>query len=240
MRRTVLVTRAEPGATATASRVAALGHQPIVLPLSRTVPVEVDPDATGFKGAATVAVTSAAALRHAPETLLSRLVHLRCLAVGAATAAAARSAGFRHVETGPGDAEGLAPMLLDAGSAGTTIFLCGRVRSDVLETHFARAGMPLITVETYDIANISYPTDSALDRLGTNPVDIVLLHAAAGRHELNRLAETPDLRQYFEKTRFLCLSPRIAAGIRRRGGQAIAVAASPDEQSLLSMLKACD
>lgn len=110
----LLIIRPEPGASATAARVRALGHDAIVQPLLASESVAWErpaslPDA--------VLITSAAAVRHAgPQA--DALKHLPALCVGEATAAAARAAGWRQaqapVQSGPGTFQ----ALLDAAASG--------------------------------------------------------------------------------------------------------------------------
>ncbi|MBN9252948.1 MAG: uroporphyrinogen-III synthase, partial [Mesorhizobium sp.] len=91
--RRVLITRPEPGASHTARKLAELGFEPVLLPLSDTIPLFPEPSAVPSDAAA-VAITSANAIRHAAPDLLSALSSLPCHAVGTKTAQAARSAGF--------------------------------------------------------------------------------------------------------------------------------------------------
>lgn len=85
----VLVTRPEPGASATARALAGRGFEPIVLPLTRTEPVACGP--LGDQAYDALALTSANAIRHASVELTGRAAALPVYAVGEATAAAARA-----------------------------------------------------------------------------------------------------------------------------------------------------
>jgi uroporphyrinogen-III synthase len=91
-RQRIWITRTMPGAEATAERVRAMGHDAVVAPLLAVHPVtdaEID-----LKGVAALAFTSANGVR--------------VFAVGAATAQAARAAGFHTVLSADGDVEALA------------------------------------------------------------------------------------------------------------------------------------
>ncbi|MCR5878274.1 uroporphyrinogen-III synthase [Phenylobacterium sp. J367] len=100
----IWITRAQPGADATAERVRALGHEAIVAPLLavRTLD-DVDID---LAGVAALAFTSANGVRAFADKSGDR--SLKVFAVGAATAQAARSAGFRSVLSADGDVDALA------------------------------------------------------------------------------------------------------------------------------------
>lgn len=93
----VLVLRPEPGASATVERARARGLEAIALPLFEIEAVEwTAPEASGFDG---LLLTSANALRCGGEKLAG-LRGLPVYAVGAATAEAARDAGFDVASTG--------------------------------------------------------------------------------------------------------------------------------------------
>jgi len=100
----LLILRPEPGNSATAARARALGLSPVQCPLFQIEPLPwAAPDPAQFDG---LLLTSANALRHGGAEL-ARLAALDVLAVGQATADAARAAGFRVVMTGDGGADAL-------------------------------------------------------------------------------------------------------------------------------------
>jgi uroporphyrinogen-III synthase len=103
-RKRIWITRAQPGADATADRVRAMGHEPLVAPLLATR--RVDAATIDLEGVGALAFTSANGVRAFAE--LSGERSLRVYAVGAATAQAARQAGFRSVLSTEGGVEALA------------------------------------------------------------------------------------------------------------------------------------
>ena len=96
MRRLVIL-RPEPGASATAARARAMGLEPVTMPLFKVEAVDWDAPDPGLFDA--LLLTSANAVRYAGERLRS-LRQLPVYAVGEATAAAAREAGFEIASTG--------------------------------------------------------------------------------------------------------------------------------------------
>jgi uroporphyrinogen-III synthase len=103
-RQRIWITRAQPGADATAERVRAMGHEALVAPLlavKRLPDVQVD-----LTGVAALAFTSANGVRAFAETCADR--SLKVFAVGSATAQAARAMGFRSVLSADGDVDALA------------------------------------------------------------------------------------------------------------------------------------
>ncbi len=114
----ILVLRPEPGASATAARARAMGLEPVVAPLFTIKPLEWEaPDPARVDA---ILLTSANAAREAGPKLAAYAA-LPCHAVGEATAAAARQAGFADVRAGPSD--GAAAL---AAMSGRVLHLCGR------------------------------------------------------------------------------------------------------------------
>lgn len=112
MTRPLLILRPEPGASETAARARRLGLEPVVAPLFAIRPLPWNPpDPRAFDA---VLLTSANAARHAGAALAGFL-GLPCWAVGEATAAAAREAGFADVRTGPSDGAAITQAALAAG-----------------------------------------------------------------------------------------------------------------------------
>lgn len=107
-RQRIWITRAQPGAEATAERVRALGHEAVVAPL---LAVRALPDvAVELDDVAALAFTSANGVRAFADRSGER--GLKVFAVGAATAQAARQAGFRSVLSADGDVDALADGII--------------------------------------------------------------------------------------------------------------------------------
>ena len=117
----ILVLRPQPGADETAARARALGLEPVVAPLLAVRPLEwTPPDPAGFDA---VMLTSASAARQAGGGL-TPFHDLPCYAVGEATAAAAREAGFADIRIGPDDGAALLLMMAEDGIA-SAFHACG-------------------------------------------------------------------------------------------------------------------
>lgn len=231
----VLVTRPEPGAARSAKKLAMLGFEPVLLPLTETRALPVTVDELVGQGAA-VAVTSANAIRHAPKELLVALADLPCHAVGGKTAQAAREAGFAAVHEGLGDAEGLAAEMA-AGYPGKTVaYLCGRVRLPGFERRLAAVGIEVLPLETYDTPALNHDSEAVAERLGDLPVDIVLLYSARAAEALAALGHRPALAHLLGNATLLCLSERVAAALYPAGRDRIRVSQQPNEEALFSLL----
>ena len=174
----IWITRAEPGAEATAARVRERGHTPLVAPLLAVRMVE-DPQ-IDLSGVRALAFTSANGLRAFAGACADR--SLQVFAVGAATAQAAREAGFRRVLSADGDvnalADGIAARRSEIGGA-------------VLHPGAAlgRAGVEVRALTLYDTVPVE-PTPDQLEALAQ--ADVALVHSAkAGRALAKVLAAHP-------------------------------------------------
>lgn len=232
----VLVTRPEPGASATAARLRVLGHEPILLPLSRISPVAIEelPDPGRFDA---VVLTSANAVARAPEGLAARYRHLPCLAVGERTAEAARKAGFAKVEAADGDVYALVGLVAARLPAGARLlYLCGRRRRPVLEDGLDRLDYAVTALETYRTEPVDYGRSDIEAALGDGPVDAALVYSQFGAERLAVLHAAPALASRFEGARIICMSNRVAAGLPERLKSRAETAETPDEDALIALL----
>ncbi len=244
------MTRPQPGAARTARRLAGRGIVAIELPLTEIVAVPVNVEVVrqlgvgfgemakspAFQGMTEIAVaaTSANALRHAPKELLAALSGLPCFAVGGETAAQAREAGFSDVREGPGTADALAELLIGEPRPRNVLLLCGRVRLSGFERRLAEAGITVQALETYDTLPIGYAPEALSAALGKEPIDAVLLYSAGAAENFLGLHWQAD--GMFARTKFLCLSARVADRLVPLDDSRILVAAEPTEDALLALL----
>lgn len=233
----ILVTRPEPGASTTAAKLVERGYSAAVLPLTRIVPLSVREE--HFSGPFTsVAATSANAVRHAPPRLLATLRHLPAFAVGERTKEAFRKHGFARIRSSRQDAGKLAETIVAHSSRHMRVaYLCGRERTKVFEAEIDKRGMESAAIETYDAEIVRYEADSLRKRLAGEPFDAVLLYSARAAEACGRLLESGAVElALFEKTRFLCLSPRIATVLPGRWKERAVHCALPEENALFRLL----
>jgi uroporphyrinogen-III synthase len=131
--RGVLITRPYQAARETARRVEALGWRPVIAPCLDIIDLGIsDPP-----GADAVLVTSANALLSVFLTFQAAPL----LAVGDATAARARSLGFRDVRSAGGDADALAALAIATLPPGARLLLpVGEGQGETLAARLAAAG----------------------------------------------------------------------------------------------------
>jgi uroporphyrinogen-III synthase len=212
----IWVTRAEPGASRTAERLRALGHEPLVAPVLQvhTLSPEID-----LGGVGALAFTSANGVRAFAG--LSRDRGLPVFAVGVATSEAARAAGFAFVQSADGDVEAMAGAI--AGSSG---MLAGRVlhpgaaepAGDLIGALMAVgiAARGVTVYETLILPAVVPPGAEAL-----------LIHSPKAARAVTAAA--------IGKLTAYCISEAAAQPLAGRAKHTL-VAAQPNEASLLSLL----
>lgn len=236
--RRVLLTRPEPGASATARRLAELGFEPVLLPLTQTRPLPVAdiPDAARFDA---IVATSTAAIRHAPPRLLREACALPVFAVGERTADAASRAGFARVESGGGDAAALARHIARAMRPGSRLlYLCGRLRTGALAERLELAGFPVQVIEVYETTARDRPEEAARSVLDGRAIDAALVYSAYGAAMLSQIAAEPRIAALLGRARVLCISARAAESLAQNLRLRSEIAESPDEAALLGLLGA--
>jgi uroporphyrinogen-III synthase len=229
----VLVTRPQPGANRTAARLASLGYEPVVMPLTQTVALmqhlpEAKPDL--------VVATSPQAFHHLSQALRDLLANVLVIVTGDGTATAAREAGLARVETAGGNVAGLVDRLSRTNLSDVkVVYLAGRVRRPDLEIFLRDSANIFKLIEVYDTISVSYSTDNILKVAAGASFASVLLTSAETVTALGGISGE-EFNQAIENAQFICLSGRIAEAARSRFRNPIAVALEPTEDSLLDCL----
>jgi uroporphyrinogen-III synthase len=216
----IWITRAEPGASRTAEKLRALGHEPVVAPL---LEVHALPGAIDLDGVAALAFTSANGVRAFAERSHER--SLPVFAVGDATAAAARKAGFAGVASAEGALDALADLIAAhaASLKGTVLAPGPREPAGDLPRALAAQGVTARALALYETLPVFPPK-------GMGPVDAVLIHSPkAGERLAVVLGGETGPAAY-------CISPAAAAPLAGHPFARIEWAARPDEDSLLALL----
>ena len=222
----VWITRAPPGAAATAAAVRAHGHRPRVAPLIAVRPVA--PAPPDLDGVAALAFTSAAGVRAFAAMCPRR--DRPVFAVGGATAAAARTAGYREVRDADGSARDLAALIAAAAPAGPVLAPGAREPAFDLAAALAGAGVAASALAVYETAAAAPPPARALRLLAAGRWDAVLLQSASAGRALETAAAALAVAR---PPRLLALSP---ACLPTRLGWPSRTAAAPRERDLLALL----
>lgn len=223
----VWITRTRPGAEATAARLAALGHEPLVAPLLEARALA--GAAIELEGAAALAFTSANGV--AAFAARSPMRTLPVFTVGEATAAAARQAGFASVRSADGDVADLAQLIVGARLSGTVLHLAPRERAGDLEGALVASGRACRTVELYETVAADRLPPAVARALEADAVDAVLIHSPKAGAALARLVDPAE-----EAFAVFALSAACAEPLERAGFRALAVADEPNDRALLALL----
>ena len=217
----VAITRAQPEADRTAERVRARGAEAIVAPLLTIVPCGYD---TSTSGAQAIIFTSTNGVRAFPDArgARERLV----LAVGDATANAAREAGFVNVRSADGDANALVDLAkreLDPAN-GKLVHVSGDHVGGDASGKLRAAGFSVDWRLAYaSIAAMVLP-DALL-----GPLDVVLFHSTRAAETFAALG-APNA----DKLTAGCLSESVAQAAARTSWKRIITAPYPREDDLLT------
>jgi uroporphyrinogen-III synthase len=223
----VWVTRAQPGADATAGRVRALGLEAVVAPLLEVR--QIAGAALDLTGVSAVVFTSANAV--AAFAALSEVRSLRVFAVGDATALAARAQRFANVLSAQGDVTALAAALATRRRElpGVILYPAAAEPAQDLAGALAAVGLEVRQTALYETVEVD-PPEALAARLPE--IEGVLAHSAKAARALAGFLKqnpAPHLAAF-------CLSPQVARPLARTPLAIRVAAPAPNETALLSLI----
>jgi uroporphyrinogen-III synthase len=223
----VWITRAQPGADATAGRVRGLGLEAVAAPLLEVRPIAgADLDLSGVSA---LVFTSANAV--AAFAARSAVRSLRVFTVGDATAAAARAQRFASVLSAQGDVKTLAAALATRRRelAGVILYPAAAEPAQDLAGALKEIGFDVRQTALYETVELA-PPETLTARLPQ--IEGVLLHSAKAARALAgflKQSPAPHLAAF-------CLSPEIARQLGRVPLAIRVAAPAPNETALLSLI----
>ena len=219
----IWITRAEPGASRTAARLRDMGFEPITAPLlaieNLAPPV---PDLAPFTALAFTSINGVAAF-----AALTLKRDRPVFAVGDATAQAARDAGFAEIRSASGDLHALARLIASELNDASVLVPQAETPAGDFDAALVIAGARNVSIQPL-IVYRARPTTVA----APTTFDAILIHSPRAA---KRLAEQGAARLSHAVT--VCISAAAAAPLVALG-LTPAVAQTPDEASLLAILKA--
>ena len=223
----IWITRAQPGAAATAARVRDMGHEAFVAPLLEVrnlADVEID-----LRGVGALAFTSANGVRAFADLTSDR--SLRVFAVGSATAQAAKAVGFKRVLSADGDVAALAEGIAvrRAELTGAVLHPGAAELAGDLAGVLARNGIEARQAVLYDTVAATLG-EAELARLPQ--MDAALVHSPKAARALAALLRAQPLPQL----RVLCLSKAMRAPLARAKVAAKVFSPLPLEAALLNLI----
>ncbi|MGU3497090.1 uroporphyrinogen-III synthase [Xanthobacteraceae bacterium A53D] len=226
----LLVTRPEPAAGTTARRLAAMGHHVLVDPMLRIAPTGAAVPDGPFEAIAFSSINGVAAFAaHAQHRALP------AFAVGTRTAAAARAAGFTDVTDCMGDVGSLAAALARLPHGARVLHAAGEDRAGDLPGLLAPSAITVTVAVLYRSVMAETLAPGTIAAIEAGTLDGVLHYSPRSAAAVLRAAAVANVSGPFLRLRHLCLSQAVAAPLEALGAHT-QVAASPDEDALLTLL----
>jgi uroporphyrinogen-III synthase len=227
----VLITRPEPGATETAARLITLGLSPIVAPVLSIIAREVR---APYRVAATV-LTSQNAVAACPSFLHDSPV----FAVGTATAKRATASGFKHVFNAHGDADTLASLVADTLSpANGSLFLpTGQGQGVDLAASLRQRGYHVVRRVAYQAVGVPMLPEPATTCLRQNQLAAAMFFSGETARHFAHLLRAAELADTVRDVEAVSISERAAMALRSLPWRRISVAAKPNQDAMLVLLK---
>ena len=230
----LLVTRPADDAAPLVAALARLGHQASSEPMLEIVPRPGPPvDLSGAQG---LLVTSANGARAFAARNSER--NILVLAVGEASAAAARALGFARVESASGDVDALADLCrrrLDPGG-GVLVHVAGtRVAGD-LGGALERAGFRYRREVLYEARAATRLSDATSVAFAQGRIDGVLFFSPRTAESFVALAARAGATPHLTHATAYCLSDAVAAKARAAAWRRVVVAERLDQESLFAAI----
>jgi len=232
----VLVTRPADDAPALAEAVQARGHEPLIAPLS-TIRFET-PAAPSETPAATIFTSRNAVRALAGLDWANHLRAVPAYCVGAATAQAARDAGFTHVIGGGGTGAQLAEYVTykHAPEAGPLLYQTGDHLAFDMQTALGERGFTVWRRIVYRSDLIPAFSSYVRDALHTGDIDAVMLMSPRAASHFAALAQSAGITAQAVLLDYLCLSDAVATALASLGAVHIKVARQPTQEALIDLL----
>jgi uroporphyrinogen-III synthase len=230
----VLVTRPEPDASATAGRLAALGHAVDVAPMMTTV---FAPEPAGLAPPSAFLFTSRNAVRALARWPSARAWRaLPVCVVGGATAALARAAGYTDVRVAGGNAAALADLARAdlAGCKGTILYPAAHDRAADLAAMLD--GFAVETVEAYRAVAATGIERGIADLIRAGAIEGATFFSPRSASIFVDLIGQARLRDGLRGCRLFALSEAVARPLAALPAAGTSIAARPDEESLFALL----
>jgi uroporphyrinogen-III synthase len=234
---TALITRPEEDARALAEALDRRGVTTLIEPLLAIRPLTEAAQglARALDGVQALLFTSANGARAFAE--LSPRRDIGVLAVGDATAAAARALGFVAVESAGGDVKDLARLARERlrPAAGPLFHAAGTAVAGDLSQLLGEAGFELRRRVLYESRAAESLTPTAHAALAHGAIDLVLLFSPRTAATFGQLAKAAGID--LGKVAALCLSQAVAESVRELPWRKVETAARPDLPAMLDLVE---
>ncbi len=228
----LLVTRPEPDGERTAAALRARGHAVTLAPLLRMETI--DCALAGETYGAVVMTSANAARAIARHPRRDALAALPAFTVGRRTAAAARAAGFRDVQSADGDKADLVDLLRarGAGQGRPLLYLAGEDRAGELD--LAACGVAVVTAVVYRAVRAERFPPPVEMALAKGEIDGVLHFSRRSAQAYVDCAAAAGIRERALAPVQFCLSRQVTQPLA--AAAAVRIAPRPDEAAMLELV----
>jgi len=237
---TVIITRPEPAASATAEKLRKSGFDVIVSPVLEIVDTGAAQPPGNFAG---LIITSANALDIAQRREgIEKLLDLPVFVVGDATAQKARVLGFKNVISASGDAEKLAVVILDhfasSALAGINLlYACGADITPGLVATLKKNGLKVTSWVLYQAVLVKQLTKETSNILQAGQTASVVLYSARTARQFGKLASSFISEYALDNITFYAISEKVKAALPDAWQARCFCAPHPDENSLFTLIR---
>lgn len=223
------MTRPEPGGSATAAVLRALGHVPVLAPC-----LEIEPLPASFPPLMdAIVVASAQALPGLPAALHA----VPIFAVGDATATRALDAGFIDVSSASGTARELAALVSARMDRGARLLLpCGAGHSLNLAADLRTRGFRVTRRVVYRSRPARSLPAAAHAALEARDIDRVMVFSPASARSFAALVAADRLADALTGAVAIAISPAAATPLTRLPFAQVRTAISPDQDHMVTIL----
>lgn len=235
----LLVTRPEEDSAPLVDALGALGHEAVSAPLLtiRFIDNAVLPEER-WQALLFTSANGVRALAHRREA--ASLFSLPVFAVGAASADAARAAGFSNVEAAGGDVGSLATHVAGAlrPGEGPLLHVAGTVVAGDLAGALADQGFEVERAVLYEAVLARELPAPAREAIASRSIDGVLLYSPRTAHVFASLVLDAGLAAQAAGLVAYCLSPNVAEALGDLPRLTVKIAREPDQAALIALLPA--
>ena len=231
----LLLTRPRQDSVALAEELARYGIESLIEPMM-TIRIQ-DDTRLDLSGAQAILLTSANGARAlAAASPSEEAQRLPVLAVGCATAQAARDAGFRSVTAADGDVDALAALAIARlrPDSGRLVHVAGRVSTGDLAPRLRAAGFKAERVPLYDAVASRALSASARQALESQALAGAAFYSPRTARLFAKLARESGLDSTAQTLTAFCLSQAAAEAAATLPWKRVSVAAAPRQDALVA------
>jgi len=231
----IVITRPRDDAEPFARAVMALGHDAVIEPLLDIVyPAGAPLD---LKGVQAILLTSANGARAA--ALRTTVRDVAVIAVGPATAAAARAAGFVQVSESTGEGvEALAAFVRAKlrADAGALVHPTGSVAAGDLAGALGPHGFTVRRETIYEARAVDHLSGAVVAELSAGLIDAVVFFSPRTAGIFAELAGEEELEGACGRVTAICLSQAVASALEPLGFAGVKIAQNPSAEAMLALI----